>query len=93
MQLGLGIADFDYTDPTLGIRRSESVLSMPFGGGLKYRVNQYMTWRVDVMDNLIFGGSAGFETQNQFSANLGLEFRFGGTRRSYWPWNPSMYWR
>jgi hypothetical protein len=52
-----------------------------------------MTWRIDVMDNLIFGGSAGFETQNQFSANLGLEFRFGGARRSYFPWNPSMYWR
>jgi len=91
-KLGFGFADFDYTDAT-GIRRSEMVYEMPFGIGLKYRVNQYWTWRFDATDNLIFGGNVGMETQNQFSLAAGLEYRFGGRRQSYWPWNPSRRWR
>ena len=91
-KLGFGFADFDFTDAT-GIRRSEMVYEMPFGIGLKYRVNQYWVWRFDATDNLIFGGNVGLETQNQFSLTAGLEYRFGGRRQSYWPWNPSRRWR
>ncbi len=91
-KLGFGFADFDYVD-AIGFRRSEMVYEMPFGFGMKYRVNQYWTWRFDVTDNLIFGGNAGLETQNQFSLAGGLEYRFGGRRQSYWPWNPSRRWR
>ncbi|MDX1964161.1 MAG: outer membrane beta-barrel protein [Pirellulales bacterium] len=90
--LGIGIADFDYTDVS-GLRRSEGVLSTPIGAGLKYRHNQYWTWRLDVTDNIIWGGQAGYETQNQLSLTAGVELRFGGTRKSYWPWNPSRRWR
>jgi hypothetical protein len=91
-KLGVGFADFDYVD-AIGFRRSEMVYAMPFGFGMKYRVNQYWTWRFDVTDNLIFGGNAGMATQNQFSLAGGLEYRFGGRRQSYWPWNPSRRWR
>lgn len=92
LKLGVGFADFDYRDIT-GVRRSEMVYGMPFGVGMKYRVNQYWVWRFDVTDNLIFGGNAGLETQNQFSLTAGLEYRFGGRRQSYWPWNSSRRWR
>jgi hypothetical protein len=91
-KLGFGFADFDYVD-AIGFRRSEMVYEMPFGIGLKYRVNQYWVWRFDATDNLIFGGNAGMATQNQFSLACGLEYRFGGRRQSYWPWNPSRRWR
>jgi len=91
-KLGFGFADFDYTD-AIGVRRSEMVYEMPFGFGMKYRVNQYWTWRFDVTDNLIFGGNAGMATQNQFSLAGGLEYRFGGRRQSYWPWNSTRRWR
>ncbi|MGC4005000.1 MAG: outer membrane beta-barrel protein [Pirellulales bacterium] len=90
--LGIGIADYDFVNE-IGIRRSEMVFAMPIAAGLKYRMNQYWTWRFDVADNIIFGGTASFETQNQLSFTTGLELRFGGTRRSYWPWNPSNRYR
>jgi hypothetical protein len=91
IKLGFGFADFDFTTVD-GLRHSDMVYEMPFGIGLKYRVNQYWVWRFDVTDNLIFGGNAGLETQNQFSLAAGLEWRFGGRRQSYWPWNPSRRW-
>jgi hypothetical protein len=33
------------------------------------------------------------ETLNNFTFNGALEFRFGGPRTAYWPWNPARnYW-
>lgn len=93
VEVGIGLADFDYTDVISDVRRSEAVLQIPWGGGFKYRMNQYWTWRLDVTDNLIFGGQAGLATQNQLSVTAGAELRFGGRRTSYWPWNPSQRWR
>ena len=30
---------------------------------------------------------------HSLSLTTGLEFRFGGTRKAYWPWNPGLlYW-
>ena len=91
IKIGFGFADFDFTTVDW-LRHSDMVYEMPIGIGLKYRVNQYWVWRFDATDNLIFGGNAGLETQNQFSLTAGLEWRFGGRRQSYWPWNPSRRW-
>jgi hypothetical protein len=86
--LGIGLVDFDFLTAT-GIRRSEAVVGVPLSAGLKYRQSDWITLRFDVADNIAFGGRAGFETMNNLSLSGGLEFRFGGTRKSYFPWNPS----
>lgn len=87
-EVGVGLWDNDFLD-RYGVRHSDAVLAIPFGLGLKYRVSDWITFRTELIDNLVFGGNAGFETQNNLSLTSGLEFRFGGTRKSYFPWNPS----
>ncbi len=85
---GIGLVDFDFLTAT-GIRRSEAVVGLPLSAGLKYRQTDWITLRFDITDNIAFGGRAGFETMNNLSLSGNLEFRFGGTRKSYFPWNPS----
>jgi hypothetical protein len=88
LSLGLGLVDYDFLDE-LGLRHSDAVVGLPWGVGLKYRQSDWITMRFDLLDNVAFGGKAGFETMNNLSLTGGLEFRFGGTRKSYFPWNPS----
>ncbi|MEX2139736.1 MAG: outer membrane beta-barrel protein [Pirellulales bacterium] len=86
--LGVGLVDYDFLDE-LGLRHSDAVVGLPWGVGLKYRQSDWIAMRFDLLDNVAFGGKAGFETMNNLSLTAGLEFRFGGTRKSYFPWNPS----
>jgi len=88
VSLGVGLVDFDFLDES-GLRHSDAVVGVPWGVGLKYRQSDWITLRFDFLDNVAFGGKAGFETMNNLSLTGGLEFRFGGTRKSYFPWNPS----
>ncbi len=85
---GIGLVDYDFLDE-LGLRHSDAVVGVPWGVGLKYRHSDWIALRFDFLDNVAFGGRAGFETMNNLSLTGGLEFRFGGTRKSYFPWNPS----
>jgi hypothetical protein len=88
VSLGIGLVDYDFVDE-LGLRHSDAVVGLPWGVGLKYRHSDWMALRFELLDNVAFGGKAGFETMNNLSLTGGLEFRFGGTRKSYFPWNPS----
>jgi hypothetical protein len=88
VSVGIGLVDFDFLDQ-FGRRHSDAVIGLPWGVGLKYRQSDWITLRFDLLDNVAFGGKAGFETMNLLSLTGGLEFRFGGTRKSYFPWNPS----
>ena len=63
-------------------------MAMPIGIGLKYRLHDWLTLRADVTDNLAFG-SSGLATMNNFSFTTGMEFRFGGYHKNYWPWAPA----
>jgi hypothetical protein len=86
--VGIGLVDFDFLDQN-GLRHSDAVIGVPWGIGLKYRQSDWISLRFDLLDNVAFGGKAGFETMNYLSLTAGFEFRFGGTRKSYFPWNPS----
>jgi len=86
--VGIGLVDYDFLDAN-GLRHSDAVIGVPWGIGLKYRQTDWIALRFDFLDNVAFGGKAGFETMNNLSLTAGLEFRFGGTRKSYFPWNPS----
>lgn len=88
LSLGIGLVDFDFLDAD-GLRHSEAVVGVPWGVGLKYRHSDWITLRLDLLDNVALGEKADFELMNNLSVTGGMEFRFGGTRRSYFPWNPS----
>jgi hypothetical protein len=90
--LGAGTSHVHFTD-ILGDDYKRTVFEMPFGVGIKYQQNEFLAFRLDLMDNLALGGGHTLETVNNWSVTAGLEFRFGGGRRAYWPWNPGRgYW-
>jgi hypothetical protein len=65
---------------------------MPLGLGLKIYQSPWFTIRFDVTDNISFGGGH-VDAMNNFSLALGVEFRFGGKRPSYFPWTGNTsYW-
>jgi hypothetical protein len=87
--LGLGLARFEYTD-TQAVQVVETLATMPIGVGLKYYLQNWLTLRFDVHDNLAFG-ARDFSTFNNFSFTGGVEMRFGGRRTSYYPLDPSIH--
>lgn len=86
---GLGFASMNFPDGT-GTNTKETLLGVPWGVGLKYRWTDWLVLRADLTDNWYFGGTH-TATQHNFSLTMGVEARFGGHRRNYWPWNPSRY--
>ncbi len=87
--LGLGMATFDYVD-LQGMERDAVLLGMPFGGGLKYQAHPRLAFRLEVLDNLAFENDR-LDTMHNVSLSFGLELRYGGTRRVYFPWQPSRH--
>ena len=69
-----------------------SHLSTPLAMGLKYRWNDYFAWRLEFSDDIAYSWNP-HNALHSLSVTLGLELRFGGTRKAYWPWNPgTSYW-
>ena len=85
--LGMGMADTDYRDEA-DIKHNHTFLTMPWGFGVKVCEWKHMNLRFEILDNLSFG-SDGAASMNNFSFTAGMEFRYGGRRRLYWPWNSS----
>ncbi|MFO0896767.1 MAG: outer membrane beta-barrel protein [Pirellulales bacterium] len=88
--LGLGLAQFEYHDQNDRLF-NQLLLGLPWGVGLKYRWDDRLAIRVELLDNVAFGAPGGLTTMNNISVTGGAEFRFGGARKSYWPWNPSRH--
>jgi hypothetical protein len=86
---GVGFASFRFDDD-LGQFVNETVWGFPVGGGLKYLHRKWLAVRVSVMDNLALGAYE-LRTQHNLSITGGVEVRFGGPRRSYFPYNPSRH--
>lgn len=85
--LGTGIQQLDSYGSSPAVY-SGTLFELPFGGGLKYRFNEWLIFRVDVIDNLAFG-TGSLDTMHNVSFSGGVEYHFGGHRRTYWPWNPN----
>ena len=85
LTIGLGQATFRFMDDQC---RSihESLLSMPFGCGLKYFYSPNTTVRFDLVENFAFGSHT-IENQANFSLMAAVEFRFGGRKPSDHPWH------
>ncbi len=85
--LGAGLGFFDLMDHRQVVI-TETVFTLPFGLGIKYRYDDWVVFRLDVTDNVALGERAsGLRNMHNISVVGGLEIRFGGYRRDYWPWN------
>ena len=87
---GLGLSHIEFTD-RLSTRYRECVFGMPLALGVKYRCNEWLALRLELADNIGFGGSV--NGVHHVSLTGGAELRFGGSRVAYWPWDPGRhYW-
>jgi hypothetical protein len=91
LTLGLGLQQTDFVDDT-GYRVKDKLFSIPFGIGFKYRIDQRLAIRFDLQDNYAFAGGHDVDAMNNISIVGGMELRFGGRRKNYWPWDPSRTW-
>ena len=88
---GLGYAQIKFED-RLSQCWESNALSLPLGVGLKYRWNDWLVLRVEFIDTFLVPGND-INAVQEFSLNGGVEIRFGGSRKAYWPWNPGLhYW-
>lgn len=83
--VGLGIGGFHFdADPDMTI--DHTGVSLPVGLGVKYLWGKQFVLRLDVKDNLIFGGHE-VDTTHNWSLTGGFEFHWGsGTAAEYCPW-------
>jgi hypothetical protein len=88
---GVGYASLRFDD-ILGEHWTHSTVDMPLAIGIKYLCSDQLALRLEFNDTILVGNSD-LETVHDINLTLGLEARFGGSRRSYWPWNPGdRYW-
>lgn len=89
--LGVGAAQIDFQD-RLSRPYEANLFEIPWGFGLKFRMNDWLVMRWEVLDNMALDKSP-ISLLHMVSFTGGLELRFGGARKSYWPWNPGLrYW-
>jgi hypothetical protein len=86
-QAGLGVTQVDNFRDGVSPYRA-TMLSMPLGFGVQFQQTPWMAWRLEVIDNLAFGGD-GVDRMNNFALTGGMEFRLGARPNSYWPWRSS----
>ena len=86
---GLGGSKLRFDD-CMSEHWSQQVFAMPLALGLKYRYNSRLAFRFELADNIVFG-TGRVDTVHHFSVTGGVELRFGGHRKAYWPWNPGRY--
>jgi hypothetical protein len=88
---GIGFVNARYVDD-LGQGIDDTALTIPLGFGLKLFQSPWFTVRFDAVDTISFSGSH-LDTMHNVSLMLGCEYRFGGTRPSYFPWTGNTsYW-
>lgn len=91
-RLGLGTVRVQCQD-RLATDYDSTVVGIPFGIGVKYRVFNWLVLRGELADNVAIHAGSSFNTQHNLSFTFGMEVRFGGSRTAYWPWNPGIhYW-
>lgn len=90
--IGSGMNDISLVNE-LDQRLHSTLFNMPWGGGIKYRLGNRVAFRFDVRDNVTYGASNGMGLMHNVALTCNIEWHFGGgSRRSYWPWNPSRMW-
>ncbi len=85
--LGIGMSEIDFRDQD-NVRTDVTQLAIPWGVGVKLLEWPGASVRLEILDNWSFSSDAVSEMHN-WSFTAGMEFRYGGKRRLYWPWRSS----
>jgi hypothetical protein len=90
---GIGFQNVRYVNDAVPAQFiDDTALTIPLGVGLKIYNSPWFTIRFDATDNLTFGGGH-LDAGHNFSLMMGVEYRFGGKRPSYFPWSGNTsYW-
>jgi len=92
LMVGLGATAMSFIDRT-DITYKDTLFTVPMGLGVKYKLNDFFAIRMECADYMGFGGGSTLDLVHNVTVTGGLEIRFGGQRRAYWPWNPGRrYW-
>ena len=84
---GIGLTDVNFTD-RLGNGNRVNCLSLPIGVGLKYLCEENLDLRLDLIDDIAMSNQH-LQTQDNLSLTAGIELRFGGSKKIYWPFDLS----
>ena len=82
--LGCGFTRFQFIDDQ-NVSYNSHLVTMPFGGGVRFMQYNWLIWRLEVLDNLAFGAD-NLDTMNNVSLTASMELRFGAKPATYWPW-------
>ena len=82
---GMGVTNIAFSD-RLAQNYQITCLSLPVGLGVKYLCSERLAVRVDLLDDIAFSTDH-LQTQQNLSLTAGVELRFGGSRKVYWPWD------
>jgi|GEM_PF-4843995 len=87
--IGFGLGSLMYSD--INLREIHAwTATMPLTAGLKYRYNSSCALRFEICDNIVFSsGQDGAGPFGTWTFLIGLDWRFGGKARNYWPYNSS----
>ncbi|MBX3432223.1 MAG: hypothetical protein KF847_02630 [Pirellulales bacterium] len=88
LTLGMGVVQLESYRLDTSLTEDVTLLGMPFGAGIRFLQTPWLSWRLEMMQNLAFGGS-GVNTIDNVSFNAGMEWRLGAKPNSYWPWRTS----
>jgi hypothetical protein len=86
-QAGLGLTQIDNLRDGASPHQA-TLLGMPLGLGVQFQQTPWLAWRLEIIDNLAWGGD-GVDTMNNFAFTGGMEVRLGAKPNSYWPWRSS----
>lgn len=90
---GIGLVDVGFIDDQ-GVRWNQTLLTMPFGAGLKFRISDHNAARFEVLDNVVFGNGHGGNSlpMHDVAVSFAYERRFGHPHRTYFPKSDGSRW-
>lgn len=86
--LGLGVGSFTFQDGSRSV--DDYAVQIPISVGVKYAFKPWWNLRLDVT-NFLSLPSSELDFMNNVQLTGAVEYRFGGRRRSYFPYNPSIH--
>lgn len=84
---GLGFQHFNFRDHNFDVVNT-TTFSLPIGIGVKWMYTPWIVLRLEASHNWAMGNDQ-LDMMHNGALTGGVEVRFGGTRPSYWPWNPN----
>lgn len=90
---GLGVVDVGFID-NQSVLWNQTLLTMPFGAGFKFRFTDHNAFRFEVLDNVVFGYGHGGNSRamHDVAVSFAFERRFGRPHKTYFPQANGNYW-